>query len=805
MAKYPEVKFHMAGMTSRGGSRGRPVRPQRGGSNEAMEASIRGKDIMDAEVHDAGQGQEDAEQYDAQGNEPEEEEMEKPKMVRQPDKPTAKQIAEHELTHMPFRSWCTHCIRGRARNDQHRRQKEGADDKDDCVTTWSMDYADFTNNVVGLEGETEREHSTVLVCHDSRTGGITADVVEQKGVGDGWIVNRINRDLEEFGYTGETVKVKTDQENAIVDLQREVMRTRAGLTIPVNSPVGESASNGRIENAIQRVEGLARTIRSDLETSLGFKVNKCNPLYTWMIRWAAELLTRQVRGENGKSAAEMIRGRESMRAMVKFGECVHYIPMKTAAKKEQQGKLEDRMKTGIFLGLRLRSDEVIIGTDEGVIKARTIRRRPPGEQWDRDLVLKMKGTPKRPDPKVDTFNIRASLATSSEGVQNEEHEQFNTSKAPIPVEPVPNVPREEQIRKMYITKKEVEKYGPTTRCPGCNTRGHGNRTHNQECRDRMKKAMEMDEQGRKRLRDDIARMDAHFEREVARRVELDPELKELQEKHQQQVEEIRKRKLELDEVNEAMRAMDKKKGRPRAEEGGETRANAKRKAEDVCEGDEFRGDGQGISSSSSGADIGMQIGSVDLDENEVGRKAVLMNVNISRGLDQRQERNQAYKEFVLMKPDVLVAEGELGSSVVRSFLAKLCEEQQRAGRGFMLNLKGSHEQKKDAEARVEYIMGRQGLVTKKVQGVQWLTNWHGIALASLSTTMLDMANKGWKIQKQMENRRHILIGTVGIDDVETKMQDLCKEVPPEEEDFTMYTAGDDLSGAQLDPKKGGGS
>ena len=62
-----------------------------------------------------------------------------------------------------------------------------------------MDYADITDNVPGVDGQMERERSTILVSHDARTGGITADVVEQKGVGDGWIVDRINRDLEESG------------------------------------------------------------------------------------------------------------------------------------------------------------------------------------------------------------------------------------------------------------------------------------------------------------------------------------------------------------------------------------------------------------------------------------------------------------------------------------------------------------------------------------------------------------------------------------------------------------------------------
>ena len=29
---------------------------------------------------------------------------------------------DHELTHIPYRSWCVHCVRGAGRSDAHRRR-----------------------------------------------------------------------------------------------------------------------------------------------------------------------------------------------------------------------------------------------------------------------------------------------------------------------------------------------------------------------------------------------------------------------------------------------------------------------------------------------------------------------------------------------------------------------------------------------------------------------------------------------------------------------------------------------------------
>ena len=367
----------MAGLTQRHRARHeRPVRPKRSKEDVGKES----RDILDAELGGEDAGSED--QFEEEAREETEETL-GVKMVPQPVRPSARQIAEHELTHLPYRNWCVHCVKGRARSDAHRRRTDRPDMDDGviCATTWSMDYCDLTDNVTDENGEESREHNTVLVCHDSRTGGVMSNLVEQKGIGDGWIVEQVLQDIEDFGYSGKTIKVKTDQENAILDLQRDIVRRRAcGLTVPGNSPVGESQANGRVENANNRVEGIIRTLRSDLESALGVKISGTHPVFPWLVRWAGELITRQVVGENGKTAAETVRGRASLRPLVKFGERVMYMPMKPALKKDNRAKLDDRMLEGIFLGVKLRSDEVIVGTSEGVIKTRTIKRLPEDNQ-----------------------------------------------------------------------------------------------------------------------------------------------------------------------------------------------------------------------------------------------------------------------------------------------------------------------------------------------------------------------------------------------------------------------------------------
>ena len=48
----------------------------------------------------------------------------KAKKMQDPKMPTRTEIEEHNLTHLPFRSWCRHCVRGRGKELTHERVGE---------------------------------------------------------------------------------------------------------------------------------------------------------------------------------------------------------------------------------------------------------------------------------------------------------------------------------------------------------------------------------------------------------------------------------------------------------------------------------------------------------------------------------------------------------------------------------------------------------------------------------------------------------------------------------------------------------
>ena len=66
------------------------------------------------------------------------EEGSKAEVVRIPEEPTKQEWEEHMTTHVPYRSWCPYCVRGRGRSDQHRK---GTKEPEKRLLTISMDYA----------------------------------------------------------------------------------------------------------------------------------------------------------------------------------------------------------------------------------------------------------------------------------------------------------------------------------------------------------------------------------------------------------------------------------------------------------------------------------------------------------------------------------------------------------------------------------------------------------------------------------------------------------------------------------------
>ena len=258
------------------------------------------------------------------------------------------------------------------------------------------------------------EHPTLMAV-DHTSGRVMSYALPDKSIltGDGCIQKRFSRDVDNVGHKDVKIMIQGDQEHCMVALQHEVQRIRTSKTVPVNSPVGESECNGRVGNAIRRVQDRVRKPKCQIECETGMSPEKHLPIMTWIVRWAGEFLSKYSIGVDRKTAYERIRGRTCDRPIAYIGGHVWYKPLNAPATDVE--KVEPRMLEGAWLGVNERTEEQLIGTKHGVVKCRTVERRPQGSQWNAAAIAEMKGTTWQPTPGMMTGKVLTAIPKEAHG------------------------------------------------------------------------------------------------------------------------------------------------------------------------------------------------------------------------------------------------------------------------------------------------------------------------------------------------------------------------------------------------------
>ena len=141
--------------------------------------------------------------------------------------------------------------------------------------------------------------------YDNKTKAIRALPVAAKGT-DEEAVKWWFDIIEEMGYVGEKIVLKSDQEPSILALKRAVAVTRDGQTCPIESPVRESKFIGAMVRAVRIWQGQMRTMRSCFETRMQKKLPADNVLTNWMALWAADMMNKCHVHTNGRTTPDMI-------------------------------------------------------------------------------------------------------------------------------------------------------------------------------------------------------------------------------------------------------------------------------------------------------------------------------------------------------------------------------------------------------------------------------------------------------------------------------------------------------------------
>ena len=391
-------------------------------------------------------------------------------IARSPGCPTHEEIEHHNVTHLPYRSWCPVCVQARGKEDDHRRNKKKPEE---TVPTIVMDYKAF--------GQDEKDTKlTSIVIRDKRTTMTAMHVCLCKGMEDRWIVDAILEDIANMGYTN--IILKTDGEPALVQVAREVKKRRAHPTVLQHPPAYDPEANGVAERAVQEAMGQMRACKIGLEQRTRVKVETNWAILEWMAEHAGDTINRGLLGHDGKTPDWRLMGKPSTRPMLEMGEQVMAKPLR-AQKSNKKLSLKSKWVFGTWLGMTRRSGEHLVALAGGgaVIKVRTVKRRTMADRWNGDAIKEIVATPRLPNPK------------------NASQERVMPERLTSGADPggdgtaLPDVITEETdvlVRDFRITRKILDQFGITSGCNGCDGHLMGKRrAHSSECRTRIEQRM----------------------------------------------------------------------------------------------------------------------------------------------------------------------------------------------------------------------------------------------------------------------------------------------------------------------------
>ena len=102
---------------------------------------------------------------------------------------------------------------------------------------------------------------------------------------------------------------------------------------------------------------------------------------TWLVEHTAWILTSRLRGGDGKTAHQRVRGRPCVKRTVEFGESVLYkLPMK-GPKADERATLDPRWAYGLMLGYARYTNEDYFWTGDKVAKTSALMRLKSNTRW----------------------------------------------------------------------------------------------------------------------------------------------------------------------------------------------------------------------------------------------------------------------------------------------------------------------------------------------------------------------------------------------------------------------------------------
>ena len=130
-------------------------------------------------------------------------------------------------------------------------------------------------------------------------------------------------------------------------------------------------------------------LKGAVEENYKMKLGDKHQLLAWIVEHSGSLLTRYAVGKDGRTAWELWRGKPWRGVMVELEEQIWFMPVRSGER--HRNKFEGRWEEGAFVGVVERTGEIRVMTESGVLRTRSIRRKPAASRWDAAMLAKQKG------------------------------------------------------------------------------------------------------------------------------------------------------------------------------------------------------------------------------------------------------------------------------------------------------------------------------------------------------------------------------------------------------------------------------
>ena len=253
------------------------------------------------------------------------------------------------------------------------------------------------------------------------------------------LTKEILRHLEAYGLLN-PIFIQRDKDTSIIDVCRKVARERNARTVLRFAQKTSHQSNGFVEAVHGHIQELARCHQTQIETNTGIQHSAISLAIPFATRYAGFVLSRFTVRPDGRTPFQYKLGTPYVSLLCVFGESVFAL---IPDHEVRAAKLTNRWISGCWWGRDASSDEHLVVTKDGLLECRSVRRKPPGEQWSRRETVEARGTKWNFDVEMDS-GVSGLPVTSSP----DEEMPTATAREEIPTVPPPALPPEEHLPEM---------------------------------------------------------------------------------------------------------------------------------------------------------------------------------------------------------------------------------------------------------------------------------------------------------------------------------------------------------------------